>query len=164
LKIETRQMLKTDWDDVALIYQQGIITNNATFQPIVPEWEEWDSNHIKECRMVALVLDEVVGWVALSPTSKRKVFSGVAEISIYVKENYRGKGIASLLIKELIEACEQKGYWTIEAKIFPENKESIALHKKFGFREVGIREKIGRMPDGNWRDIVLLEHRSKSII
>lgn len=157
-------MLKTDWKDVALIYLQGIQTNNATFQPFVPEWEEWDSNHIKECRKVALFQDEIVGWVVLSPTSKRKVFSGVAEISIYVKENYRGKGIASLLLKELIEACEEKGFWTIEAKIFPENVESIALHKKFGFREVGVREKIGRMPDGTWRDIVLLEHRSKYII
>lgn len=159
--IEAMQPL--DWNQAAQIYFEGIQMGNATFQNEVPTWEDWDKDHLKECRFVAKKNDEILGWVALSPTSKRPVFKGVAEDSIYIKKANWGQGIGSELMKRLILESEEKGFWTIEAKIFPENHESIALHEKFGFKSVGKRINIGQMADGRWRDIVLLERRSKII-
>jgi phosphinothricin acetyltransferase len=71
-------------------------------------------------------------------------------------------GIGSMLLHALIELSEQHGYWTLQSGIFPENLSSIGLHKKYHFREIGIREKVGKL-DGVWRDVVLLERRSRTI-
>lgn len=157
------QMKASDWEEVCNIYLEGIQTGNATFQSEVPTWEEWDSDHLKECRFVARRDDQILGWVALSPISNRPVFKGVAEDSIYIKSEYRGIGVATSLMKHLIKQSELLGFWTLEAKIFPENVESIILHKKFGFKSVGIREKIGQSVLGVWRDIDVLERRSSSV-
>lgn len=157
------EMTANDWEEVSQIYYEGILTQNATFQNEVPTWVEWDESHLKICRFVAKQNEIIVGWVALSPISKRPVFKGVAEDSIYIKEGFKGQGVATLLMKHLITQSEAEGIWSLEAKIFPENQESIALHKKFGFKTVGIREKIGQMVSGEWRDIVVMERRSKIV-
>ena len=154
------EMQPDDWKAVGQIYWEGILTKNATFQNEVPTWKEWDENHLETCRYVAKYQGSIIGWVALSPISKRPVFKGVAEDSIYIKDGYKGQGVATNLMKCLIEQSEAEGIWTLEAKIFPENKESIALHEKFGFKSVGIRDKIGQMVSGEWRDIVVMERRS----
>lgn len=159
--IETMQ--QGDWEAVSQIYYEGILTKNATFQNEVPTWIEWDDSHLKTCRFVAKNKKEIIGWVALSPVSKRPVFAGVAEDSIYIKSTYRGKGVATALMETLIKHSEGAGIWTLEAKIFPENVESIALHEKFGFVTVGVRKKIGQMASGWWRDIVVMERRSKIV-
>ncbi|MCA1060463.1 N-acetyltransferase family protein [Rossellomorea aquimaris] len=156
------EMKKNDWNQVADIYLEGISTGNATFQKDVPSWEEWDGSHIKVSRIVARENDSILGWAALSPVSSRCVYSGVAEVSVYVSNQYNGKGIGSLLLNALIEISEQNGYWTLQSGIFPENVASIKLHEKHGFRIVGRREKIGKM-DGVWRDTVLMERRSKRV-
>ncbi|MFI8684873.1 GNAT family N-acetyltransferase [Rossellomorea sp. NPDC077527] len=156
------KMKKDDWHQVADIYQEGIATGNATFQKDVPSWEEWDGSHIKVSRIVARENNSLLGWAALSPVSSRCVYSGVAEVSVYVSNQYNGKGIGSLLLDALIEISEQNGYWTLQSGIFPENVASIKLHEKHGFRIVGRREKIGKM-DGVWRDTVLMERRSKRV-
>lgn len=150
------------WNDVRQIYLEGILTGNATFSKEAPTWEDWNNSHLKECRFVAVLGDRVVGWVALSPTSSRCVYAGVAEISIYVGMNSTGHGLGSLLLQKLIETSEQHGIWSIQAGIFPENIPSLKLHKKFGFREVGRRERLGKM-DGVWRDVLLLERRSSTV-
>ena len=160
--IQIDQMLKEDWNQVREIYQQGILTGNATFQKEPPTWEEWDRGHILECRIVARLDGHVLGWAALSPFSSRYVYAGVAELSIYVRQSSTGKGIGSKLLNSLIEESEKNGYWTLQAGIFPENTASIKLHSKFGFREVGRRERIGRM-DCVWRDTILLERRSNVV-
>ncbi|WP_306298938.1 GNAT family N-acetyltransferase [Bacillus sp. OV166] len=121
-----------------------------------------DSGHIKECRLVARLEDKVIGWVALNPVSERCVYAGVAEVSIYVSQSNNGKGIGSRLLNSLIEQSEQNGFWTIQSGIFPENVASLKLHSKHDFREVGRRERIGKM-DGVWRDTILLERRSNIV-
>ncbi|WP_416150729.1 N-acetyltransferase family protein [Salipaludibacillus sp. HK11] len=153
------KMLKEDWEQVRQVYLEGIATGNATFQREAPSWEVWDNDHLDECRIVVRSGAEVLGWAALTPTSNRCVYAGVAEVSIYVGQKSAGKGIGSALLKSLIEKSEQSGFWTLQSGVFPENIPSMKLHKKYGFKEVGRRERIGKMDDV-WRDVILLERRS----
>ena len=151
-----------DWDAVRAIYLEGIATGNATFQQSAPEWEKWDAGHLPVCRLVAREGAEILGWVALSAVSKRPVYAGVAEVSIYVAERARSRGVGSALLSALITASEAAGFWTLQAGIFPENTASIELHRKHGFRVLGTRERPGCL-NGKWRDVVLLERRSSVI-
>lgn len=153
-------MNPTDWAQVSKIYLDGINTEVATFQKDIPSWEDWDQGHSKDCRLVARMGDTVVGWVALSPVSGRCVYAGVAEVSIYVNNQYKGQGIGTTLLNEVIKQSEEAGYWTIQAGIIKENIPSRELHKKCGFREIGYRERIGQMFNGKWHDVVLMERRS----
>lgn len=155
-------MCLSDWDQVALIYQEGIETDNATFEQSVPSWDSWILNHPPEFCIVARIDDEILGWAALSPTSRRKVYDGVMEVSVYVSEKHRGKRVGLALLKQLIELSEDQGIWTLQTGIFPENQSSIMLHAKCGFKIVGIREKIGKM-NGIWRDVVLMERRKHEV-
>ena len=153
----------THYHAVKEIYEHGIATGNATFQTEAPSWEEWDKSHLNHCRLVALDDNErMMGWAALTPVSGRCVYAGVAEVSVYIHLNHRGKGIGKRLLEELISQSEEHNLWTLQAGIFPENNASLKLHEQFGFRKVGYREKIGKMKNV-WRDTVLLERRSKSI-
>jgi len=152
-------MTELDWDAVRDIYLQGISTGNATFEQSVPDWAEWDKRHLLSCRLVARSASGVLGWAALSAVSTRRVYVGVAEVSIYIADGARGRGIGAKLLRALVEASEQNGIWTLQAGIFPENTASIRLHQQAGFRVVGTRERLGRM-NSRWRDIVLLERRS----
>ncbi|WP_295668245.1 GNAT family N-acetyltransferase [uncultured Mucilaginibacter sp.] len=147
------------WPEARAIYQDGIATGNAHFSLLLPEWEEWDAEHVKNCRLVALENGEVLGWAALTAISDRCVFAGVAEVSIYIAEKARGKGIGKKLLAELVKQSEQNNFWTLEARIFAENAASIHIHQQNGFRIVGRRERIGKL-NGVWRDVLLLERRS----
>jgi L-amino acid N-acyltransferase YncA len=150
------------WPPVKAIYEAGLETGNASFQTSAPSWEEWDATHLKHSRLVALDGDTVLGWAALTPVSDRCVYAGVAEVSVYIDNNSRGKGIGKTLLQALITESEKNGLWTLQAGIFPENIASLQLHAKAGFRTIGTREKIGQM-NGKWRDTVLLERRSKTV-
>jgi L-amino acid N-acyltransferase YncA len=147
------------WPAVRSIYMEGIATGNATFQQTAPEWPEWDEAHLQPCRKVATERNQVVGWAALAPISRRPVYAGVAEVSIYVAENARGRGVGKHLMMKLIADSEAAGIWTLQAGIFPENEASIRLHVAAGFLVVGTRTRIGNL-HGRWRDVVLLERRS----
>ena len=151
-----------DWEYVSRIYRLGINTGIATFEKEIPSWNTWDTAHLKSCRLIAEYDNKIVGWAALSPVSDRCVYGGVAEVSVYVDISYNNKGIGTRLLQELIIQSETNGIWSLQSGIFPENKASIHLHKKLGFREVGFREKIGKK-DGVWHDNVILEKRSKTI-
>lgn len=157
------EMKDSDYEDVSNIYLQGINTGIATFQNSIPTFEDWDKGHIKSCRLVAKGDGRVLGFSVLSATSSRCVYSGVAEVSIYIGENYRGLGIGKALFTALIKLSEENNYWTLQSGIIKENIASIELHKKCGFRELGLREKIAKMDTGIWHDVVLMERRSKSI-
>lgn len=161
LQFQIVSMRPDDWAAVEEIYLQGIATENATFETESPGWENWSARHHMHSRLVARTGGRVLGWAALSPVSMRRVYAGVAEVSIYVADAARGQGVGRALLPALIEQSEQNGIWTLQAGIFPENAPSIALHKSCGFREVGRREKIGKL-NGVWRDVVLLERRSKT--
>jgi L-amino acid N-acyltransferase YncA len=161
------KMKDEDWNAVQSIYCEGIATGNATFETNVPEWEDWDRNHLRDCRLAARKGEQVIGWAALSPVSGRCVYAGVAEVSVYVAASARGKGAGKALLRALVEESERQGIWTLQAGIFPENVASIALHKHCGFREVGRRERLGQMRPAAkgaagdvWRDVVLMERRS----
>ena len=147
------------YPSVKKIYEEGISTAHATFQTTAPEWDEWDKSHLAHSRIVAIENNEVVGWAALTPVSGRCVYAGVAEISVYIDERNRGKGIGKILLRHLISESESHNIWTLQAGVFPENLSSLKIHESLGFRKVGYREKIGQLK-GIWRDTVLLEKRS----
>lgn len=162
------------WPAVREIYREGIATGNATFETDVPDWEKWDGSHLKVCRLLTLEPSasargdvnsvsigavHLLGWAALSPVSSRRVYSGVAEVSVYVSATARGRGVGRALLQTLVKESEVNGIWTLQAGIFPENVASIALHKHCGFREVGVRRSLGKLGD-QWRDVLLLERRS----
>ena len=160
VKIAT--MVDSDWPEVAAIYREGIDTGHATFEEDVPTWDQFDNRHLLDGRLVARLGESMVGWIALSPVSNRCVYSGVAEVSVYIKAAARGQGIGCHLLTRAIEASEQAGFWTLQAGIFPENAASLALHKRCGFRLVGYRERLGQM-NGTWRDVALMERRSEIV-
>jgi L-amino acid N-acyltransferase YncA len=148
-------MQPEDWPAVRKIYGEGLATGNSTFETELPDWEKWDSGHRKDCRLVAREDAAILGWAALTPVSGRRVYAGVAEVSVYVASAWRGRGIGKSLLQGLVEGSEQSGVWTLQAGIFPENGTSLALHKSDGFREVGVRRRIGKL--GNcWKDVLLL--------
>lgn len=157
--IQIRPMTDADWESVRAIYAEGIATGNATFETHAPDWEQWDAGHLPFARLVATDSIAIAGWAALSAVSRREVYRGVAEVSVYVGADFRGRGVGRDLLAALIVASEANDIWTLQAGIFPENTPSIALHAAHGFREVGRRARIGRM-NGGWRDTVLLERRS----
>ena len=150
-----------DWPAVRTIYEEGIRAGDATFETEPPSWERWDAAHPK-VRLVAEHDGSVVGWAALSPVSDRCCYEGVAEVSVYVAEASRGGGVGRMLLERLVERSEEIGYWTLTAGVFPENEASLRLHKACGFREVGLRERLGKLA-GVWRDVILLERRSRLV-
>jgi phosphinothricin acetyltransferase len=157
-------MTAADWPAVARIYQAGIDTGDATFEHLVPSWEDWSRARLAQPRLVARdESGEVRGWAALSLVSARAVYRGVGAISIYVDPACVRRGVGGALLNALIEASEQAGMWTLEAGIFPENRASVALHARCGFQLVGVRRRIGQMRDGRWRDVALYERRSLTV-
>jgi len=154
------KMTPSDWPEVSKIYTLGIETGLATFQTEAPSYEDWDNGHISACRLVAKIADQVIGWAALSPVSSRCVYAGVAEVSIYIDPAFKGMHVGTVLLNALIEASEAEGFWTLQSGIIKENESSIKLHEKCGFRVIGYREKVGKMPTGKWHDVVLVEKRS----
>jgi L-amino acid N-acyltransferase YncA len=161
MEIRIRPMVADDWEWVRLIYLEGIATGQATFETNAPSWQKWDSSHLRFARLVSFSAGDgnINGWAALAPVSARSVYAGVAEVSVYVAADSRGKGIGGELLKQLVAESEQNGIWTLQASVFPENSSSIALHHSCGFREVGIRERIGQL-DGVWRNTALMERRT----
>jgi len=160
VRLKILPMTPTDWDFARAIYEEGIATGNATFEKSAPDWETWDAAHLPHCRLAARSADDLLAWAALSPVSGRCVYAGVAEVSIYVAARARRQGIGLALLSALVEASALKNIWTLQAGIFPENAASIELFRKAGFRVLGVRERLGQM-DGRWRDVVLMERRSR---
>ena len=154
---------EVDWQDIAKIYKEGMATGMATFETSIPNWDQWNQTHIPACRLKAVLNNKIIGWAALAPTSKREVYKGVAEVSIYITSNCRNLGVGKLLLSKLIEESEKEGFWTLQAGIFSNNLASIQLHVSLGFRVIGYREKVGKL-NQIWYDNTILERRSKIII
>jgi L-amino acid N-acyltransferase YncA/DNA-binding transcriptional ArsR family regulator len=157
--VSVRALDDRDWNDVVRIYEEGIATGNATFETEVPPVEALNAKWIPDQRWIAEIDGGVAGWAAIAPTSSRAAYAGVGETSVYVGEEFRGRGVGKALIHRQVNEADAAGFWTLQTSIFPENRASIALHHSAGFRTLGLRERIGRL-DGLWRDTVLLERRS----
>jgi L-amino acid N-acyltransferase YncA len=156
----TIQPLTADhWPAVRAIYEHGIAGGDATFETTAPGWAAWDRRHLADHRLVATVGGRVGGWAALAPVSERRAYAGVAEASVYVAAAAAGRGVGRALLDRLVADAEAAGIWTVQAGVFPENTASLALHRRCGFRTVGVRERLGKL-GGRWRDVVLLERRS----
>lgn len=162
MSVTITPMTPDHWPAVSRIYAEGLATGIATFETAVPDWDIWDANHLPQCRLVAVEGDTVVGWTAISLVSRRYVYRGVVEHSIYIAEGARGKGIGRLLLNALIDESEKAGFWMLQTAIFRVNTASIGLHEKCGFRIVGYRERIGQR-DGQWHDTVMMERRSSKV-
>jgi L-amino acid N-acyltransferase YncA len=163
-QITIASLSAADWPAAARIYAAGIASGNATFESAAPSWEQWSRGRAGYPGVLARgPHGDVLGWAALTPTSALPVYRGVAEVSIYVDPAVFRQGVGSVLLAALIEDSERAGFWTLEAGIFPENAGSIALHERLGFELVGLRRRIGQMPDGRWRDERLYERRSPSV-
>ena len=160
MNVQIELLQEKDWEAVRNIHSEGMATGNATFETEVPDWETWHAHHLPFCRLVARHDQDVVGWCALSPVSARPVYSGVAEVSIYITQSARSQGVGKALMTRLIKESEKNGIWTLQAGLFPENMASRILHRSQGFREVGVRERLGTM-NGIWRDVILMERRSE---
>jgi L-amino acid N-acyltransferase YncA len=160
-EVRIEPLLPADWPAVAAIYAEGIATGNATFETEVPSWERWDASHLAGHRLVARAgpAGRILAWAALAPVSDRCAYAGVAENSIYVADAARGLGVGRRLLTAIVEGAERAGIWTVQTGIFPENEVSLALHRRCGFRVVGVRERVGQL-HGRWRDVVFLERRS----
>jgi L-amino acid N-acyltransferase YncA len=167
MTITIRPMTPDDWTAVERIYREGIATGNATFEAEPPSWEDFDRQKVTHPRLVVTDEDEVVGWAAAGRTSSRCVYEGVLEHSDYVAEAVRGRGVGKQLLAAFLDESESAGIWTVQSGVFPENQGSMALHHELGFRDVGTRERVGKMTygpyAGQWRDVVLIERRSDSI-
>ena len=159
--MEIRPLVESDWPTVAAIFEEGIATGDATFETEAPSWDAWDAAHT-DIRLVAENGGDVVGWAALSGYSDRCCYRGVSEVSVYVADSMRGRGVGRALLDAVISRSEADGIWTLQAGIFPENKPSLRLHLGCGFRLVGVRERLGEL-GGVWRDVLLLERRSEAV-
>lgn len=159
-------MQESDAAEVMRIYGEGIAGNNATFETVVPEFDAWIAGKRPDCRLVARQLGgsgKLAGWAVLSPSSKRKVYAGVCEVTIYVSNDAQGMGVGNALMGALVELSEKLGIWTLYSSIFPENQGSLRLHEKHGFRTVGRRDRIAFHPTTKtWRDTIMMERRSKT--
>jgi phosphinothricin acetyltransferase len=158
--VTIEEMAAEDWPVCALIYEEGL--DVGTFEESVPSWKEWDATHLSEPRLVAREGDEILGWAALGPVSRRPCYRGVTENSVYVARSARGRGVGRALLQELVRRADEVGVWTIQAGILAGNGASVALHERCGFRIVGTRERIAKKR-GAWRDVVLMERRSPAL-
>ncbi len=159
-----REMQPIDGQRILEIFQQGLDTGLASFETQAPSWESWDMNFHKVARLVLQEQGgEIIGWAALKPISNRACYNGVAEVSVYVDSMFQGKGLGTMLLRQLAQASEEHQFWTLQASVFPQNEASIRMHQKAGFRLVGTRKKIAKL-NNTWRDVSLLERRSAVIV
>jgi phosphinothricin acetyltransferase len=157
-----RPLILEDWPAVDAIWAEGISTRNATFETETPSWETFDATRHSAHRLVAEEGDELLGWAALAPVSRRPCYEGVVENSVYVAATARGRGIGTSLMEALVASADAGGIWTIQTNVFPENTASVRLHEHVGFRVVGRRDRIARL-DGVWRDTLFMERRSPAV-
>jgi L-amino acid N-acyltransferase YncA len=158
----TRPLTSSDQSSILEIYAMGLASRNATFETQVPNWLDWDKKHLDCCRFVYCIENTVVGWSALTHISPRECYSGVAEVSVYIDDAHHGLGIGSALLKTLVDESETNEIWTLQSSVFPESLATIALHKKYRFREFGIRQRIAKL-DNIWRDTLIMERRSEIV-
>ena len=162
--VRVRPATLEDAAAIAEIYNQGIRARIATFETEERTPEErraWLTGHDDRHPVVVATIMEhgaerVIGWAATDGYRTRACYAGVAEFSVYIHEQYRGRGVGVTVLDGLIAAAERAGLWKLLSRVFPENNASRALCAKVGFREVGVYENHGKL-DGVWKDTVIVE-------
>ena len=158
-----RPLAPADWEAIRSIYLYGMETKMATFETTPPTEASWFANGVPGT-LIGYEEDGILlGFAKVLPTSTRECYKGVGEVTIYLHSQGGGRGIGTQLLQHLVDLSEQQGFWTLKASIFPENKASLRIHEKCGFRVVGRHEKIAQL-DGVWRDTLLVERRSQTIV
>ncbi len=153
-----RKAITEDLAAIAAIYNQGIRARTSTFETLernpqdIAVWLKRPNHPV----LVAEKDKQILGWVAASEYRSRTCYAGIAEFSIYIDKQAQGQGIGNALMPAFFTACAKAGFWKILSRIFPENKASLALCKKHGFREVGFYEKHAQL-EGVWKDVVIVE-------
>ncbi|HET8964411.1 MAG TPA: GNAT family N-acetyltransferase [Chitinophagales bacterium] len=160
--IKIRPLIKEDYSAIKNIYEMGIATGIATFETHSPTWENFNKKFLLHSRFVTIEENYITGWVVLSAVSQRECYSGVCELTLYVHDNFKNKGIGQKLIETVIASSEEHGYWSMLAVIHNDNIGSIHLHEKCGFRMIGYRERISFL-NGVWKTTVMMEKRSNTI-
>ena len=158
--ITVRPARAADAAAIAAIYNQGIEERIATFET-EPRAAEQIAASLREKgerypTVVAERAGRVLAWAGVSSYRPRACYEGVAEFSVYADRAARGSGAARAALAELLRVCEQRGFWKLVSRIFPENQPSRGLCRRLGFREVGIYRRHGKL-DGQWRDCVIVE-------
>lgn len=160
MTITVRVARPADATSVATIYNQGIAERVATFETEPRSAEELERQLAERGgrfpTVVAELDGQIIAWAGASPYSARACYSGIAEFSVYVQRDQRGRGAGRAALAGLLEVCEQTGIWKVLSQIFPENRTSLKLCRRLGFREVGIYRRHARL-DGVWRDVVIVE-------
>jgi L-amino acid N-acyltransferase YncA len=145
---------------IAEIYNQGIEDRIATYETRRRSAEDqrtWlATNAGRYPAIVAHTGADIIGWAGAGPYRDRECYRGIGEFSMYVRRDWRRRGVGDLLVGGLINEAERLGLWKLVSRIFPFNEPSRNLCRKHGFREVGVYEKHARL-DGQWLDVVIVE-------
>lgn len=156
--MQTRRATVDDAAAIAAIYNQGIEDRVGTFETelrteaMVRSW--FDGIH----PIVVVELDhDIIAYASTSTYRPRPCYAGIAEFSVYVQRDRRGKGAGRQAMMRLFQESEAAGFWKLVSRVFVENTASRRLLQTLGFREVGIYEKHGQL-DGVWRDVVIVEY------
>jgi len=163
--VQVRNATVNDAAAIAEIYNQGIEDRVATYETeprSAEEQQAWLRAVADRYPAVVAQIDgEIVGWAGAAPYRARECYRGIGEFSMYVRRDWRGRGVGDLLVAALISEAERLGLWKLLSRIFPFNASSRALCRKHGFREVGVYEKHARL-DGRWLDVVIVERLIQS--
>jgi L-amino acid N-acyltransferase YncA len=158
--LKARPAKLRDAPALAEIHNQGIEDRTATFETEPRTAEAVDGLlRARADRYPAVVVEDgnrVLGFAWTSEYRPRSAYAGVAEFIIYVARNARGQGVGRLALSALVTEAEQRGFWKLVSRIFPENVASRRLCAALGFREVGIYRRHGQL-DARWMDCVIVE-------
>lgn len=159
-KLKTRLATTGDLESILYIYNQGIEDRIATLEEDQKTKEymaEWFTNHTERFAIIVVENEEeILGWASLNPYSNRCAYAGVADLSIYIRRDYRGKGVGSVLLKEIELIAVRNNFNKIILFTFPFNDLGQRLYRKNNYREVGILKNQGKL-DGQFVDVMIME-------
>ena len=155
-----RKAALNDLNSITAIYNDAVLNTTATFDTkprTIEEQTQWFKKHDSEHPIyVAEEEGEIIGWISLSKWSEREAYAATAEVSLYVKEGFRGKGVGTKLLIEVIKTAENLELHLLVARIAAGAPAPVNLYKSCGFEYIGIMKEAG-MKFGKFIDVHLLQ-------